>query len=79
LTGYTELESYMKDEYQEMRNKEREKFLSSNALRRMPLKDRISAAKKHATKNGQMNDAMWQYQDFSLTVGELLNAAERAA
>ena len=65
----------MKDEFQEWRQKEREWF---NALRQIPLKERIAAAKKHAVKNGQMNDAMWQYQPFSLTVGELLNAAERA-
>jgi len=52
--------------------------ISRNALQQMPLKERISAAKKHAVENGQMNDAMWQYQAFSLTVGELLNAAERA-
>ena len=65
----------MKYEFQEWRQKEREGF---NALRQIPLKDRISSAKKHAVENGQMNDAMWQYQPFSLTVGELLNAAERA-
>jgi hypothetical protein len=68
----------MKDEFKEWRQKERERFLSRNALQQMPLKERISAAKKHAVENGQMNDAMWQYQAFSLTVGELLNAAERA-
>ncbi len=68
----------MKYEFQEWRQKERDRFLSNNALQQIPLKERIAAAKKHAVENGQMNDAMWQYQPFSLTVGELLNAAERA-
>ena len=68
----------MKYEFQEWRQKERDRFLSNNALQQIPLKERITAAKKHAVENGQMNDAMWQYQPFSLTVGELLNAAERA-
>ena len=71
----------MRDEQQKMWNKERDGFLKqckSNALRQTPLKERIAAAKKHAVENGQMNDALWQYQEFSLTVGELLNAADRA-
>lgn len=68
----------MKDAFQEWREKERERFLSRNALQQKPLKERIAAAKKHAVENGQMGDVMWQYQAFSLTVGELLNAAERA-
>lgn len=68
----------MKYEFQEWRQKERDRFLSNNALQQISLKERIAAAKKHAVENGQMNDAMWQYQPFSLTVGELLNAAERA-
>lgn len=68
----------MRDEHQAQRNQERDKFLASNALRQMTLKERIAAAKKHATENGQMSDALWQYQAFSLTLGELLNAAECA-
>ena len=68
----------MKYEFQEWRQKERDRFLSNNALQQIPLKERIAAAKKYAVENGQTNDAMWQYQPFSLTVGELLNAAERA-
>ena len=68
----------MNEGFQEWRRRERDRFFVSNALRQMPLKERIAAAKKHTVENGQMNDAMWQYQAFSLTVGELLNAAERA-
>lgn len=68
----------MRDEHQAQCNQERDKFLASSALRQMTLKERIAAAKKHAAENGQMNDALWQYQAFSLTLGELLNAAERA-
>lgn len=68
----------MRDEHQAQRNQERDKFLASNALRQMTLKERIAAAKKHATENGQMSDALWRHQAFSLTLGELLNAAERA-
>lgn len=58
----------MKYEFQEWRQKERDRFLSNNALQQIPLKERIAAAKKHSVENGQMNDAMWQYQPFSLTV-----------
>jgi len=68
----------MRDEHQAQRNQERDKFLASNALRQMTLEERVAAAKKHAAENGQMNDALWPYQAFSLTLGELLNAAERA-
>ncbi len=68
----------MRDEHQAQREQERDKFLVSNALRQMTLKERVAAAKKHAAENGQMNDALWPYQAFSLTLGELLNAAERA-
>lgn len=68
----------MKDEQQVWRNQERDRAVS-NALRQKPLKERIAAAKQHAIAYGQMNDVMWSYQEFSLTVGELLNAAERAA
>lgn len=69
----------MKDEQQVWQNQKCDRFLSGNALRQIPLKERIAAAKKHAIAYGQMNDVMWSYQEFSLTVGELLNAAERAA
>lgn len=68
----------MRDEHQAQRDQERGKFLASVAARQMTLKDRIAAAKKHASENGQMNDALWRHQAFSLTLGELLNAAERA-
>ncbi len=68
----------MNEVFHEWRQKERDRVLSKNALRQTPLKERIAAAKKHAIDHGQMNDAMWQYQSFSLTIGELLNAAERA-
>lgn len=40
-----------------------------------PLKDRIEEVIAHAERHGQMNDALWPFQPFGLTVGELLRAA----
>ena len=43
----------------------------------LPLKERIRLAKEHAEQHGQRQDALWSYQRFALTIGELLDAAER--
>lgn len=45
----------------------------------LPLKDRIRLAREHAERNGQRQDALWPHQRFALTIGELLDAAEKGA
>ena len=44
-----------------------------------PLRDRIAMAKEHMARERQQHDALWPHQQFSLTLGELLDAAERGA
>lgn len=41
-----------------------------------PLTNRIKDAKKHMKQYGGGEQALWPYRDFSLTVNELLEAAE---
>ena len=43
------------------------------------LRDRIAMAKEHMMRERQQHDALWPHQRFSLTLGELLDAAERGA
>lgn len=45
----------------------------------LPLKERIRLAKEHMRNHGQQHDALWPHQRFALTIGELLEAAERGA
>ena len=45
----------------------------------LPLKERIRLAKEHSAHEGQRNDALWPHQRFALSLGELLDAAERGA
>lgn len=45
----------------------------------MTLKERIRLAKEFADQNNQRRDALWPHQRFALTLGELLDAAERGA
>ena len=45
----------------------------------LPLKERIRLAKEHADKEEQRYNSLWPYQRFALTIGELLDAAERGA
>lgn len=45
----------------------------------LPLKERIRLAKEHMKLNGQTHNALWPHQRFALTIGELLDAAERGA
>ena len=44
-----------------------------------PLTERIRLAKEHAERHDQRRDALWPHQRFALTIGELLDAAERGA
>lgn len=44
---------------------------------RPPLAERIAQAKAHMAGYRQHNEALWPHQSFALTVGELLEAAER--
>lgn len=53
--------------------------LGSRVMRQLSLKDRIKLAKEHAAREGQRGDALWPYQRFALSLGELLDAAERGA
>lgn len=45
----------------------------------LPLKDRIRLAREHMKQHGQQHDALWPHQRFALTIGELLDAADRGA
>jgi hypothetical protein len=45
----------------------------------LPLRERIRLAKEHAERHDQRQDALWSHQRFALTIGELLDAAERGA
>lgn len=45
----------------------------------LPLKERIKLAKEHMLREGQQYDALWPHQRFALSLGELLEAAERGA
>jgi len=45
----------------------------------LQLKERIRLAKEHAERHEQRQDALWSHQRFALTIGELLDAAERGA
>ena len=45
----------------------------------VPLKERIQRAKEHARHHAQRDDLLWPNQRFALTIGELLEAAERGA
>lgn len=47
-----------------------------NPLNQSPLKSRIKEARIHMQQYGGDNEALWPYRDFSLTVKELLDAAE---
>ncbi len=42
-----------------------------------PLAERIAKAKDHMAGYRQHNETLWPHQSFALTVGELLDAAER--
>lgn len=44
-------------------------------LNRIPFRDRLLIARQHAIRNNQMNDALWPYQEFSVTIGELIESA----
>jgi hypothetical protein len=57
----------------------REWAASPAPLFSLPLKERIRLAKEHAKKEGQRYNALWPHQRFALTIGELLDAAERGA
>lgn len=45
----------------------------------LSLKERIRLAKEHTRQTGQKQDMLWPYQEFRMTLGELLEAAERGA
>lgn len=57
------------------------RWTSADNLRpkQLPLKERIRLAKEHAADYGQLRDALWPHQQFALSLGELLDAAERGA
>ena len=57
----------------------REWAASTAPLFPLPLKERIRLAKEHTEREGQRYNALWPYQRFALTIGELLDAAERGA
>jgi hypothetical protein len=51
----------------------------ANPFERMVnVKQRIKDALQHATIHNQLNDALWPYMPFSLTIGEVLNLALEA-
>jgi len=41
------------------------------------LEERIKLAREHAKIHGGLDQSIWPYQRFSMSVGELLAAAER--
>ena len=45
----------------------------------LPLKERIQRAKEHAQHYAQRGDLLWPNMRFALTIGELLDAADRGA
>ena len=45
----------------------------------LPLKERIQRAKDHAQHYAQRGDLLWPHMRFALTIGELLDAADRGA
>lgn len=53
-------------------------YRQNEVLRKhMPLSERIDLAKQHIKQFGGGDYSLWPYQDFSITVEELLEAASK--